>query len=66
MTDTRINKLAAILVDHSTQVRKGDRVAITTTTAAEPLVHALYELVLDRGGYPHILFDFEGLVSLIR
>ncbi|GAJ09570.1 unnamed protein product, partial [marine sediment metagenome] len=33
--------------------------AITTTTAAEPLVKAIYELVLDRGGYPHVLFDFQ-------
>jgi aminopeptidase len=60
LTDTRIHKFAQILVDHSTKVGKGDRVAITTTTTAEPLVRALYELVLERGGYPHVLFDFEG------
>lgn len=65
MTDTRVHKFAQILVDHSTQVRKGDRVGITTTTAAEPLVQALYELVLDRGGYPHVLFDFEGQDELL-
>jgi len=38
----------------------GSRVAITATTAAEPLARALFELVLDRGGNPHILFDLPG------
>jgi aminopeptidase len=65
LTDTRIYKFAQILVDHSTQVREGDRVAITTTMTAEPLVKALYEMVLERGGYPHVLFDFEGQDELI-
>jgi aminopeptidase len=60
LTDTRIQKFAQILVDHSTQVRKGDRVAITTSTAAEPLVRVLYEHILERGGFPHVLFDFAG------
>lgn len=64
MTDTRIHKFAQILVDHSTQVQKGDRVGITTSTTAEPLVQALYELVLDRGGYPHIIMDIEGQEEL--
>ncbi len=60
MNDTRIQKFAQILVDHSTHVSESDRVAITTTTAAEPLVKAIYQLVLDRGGYPHVLMDFDG------
>ncbi|MGE5220823.1 MAG: aminopeptidase [Omnitrophica WOR_2 bacterium] len=55
MTDSRIEKLANILVDYSTGVKPGDRVAIETITVAEPLVRALYERVLERGGQPHIL-----------
>lgn len=55
MTDTRIQKLARILVDHSTAVRPGDRVAIESLTFAEPLVREVYRQVLDRGGFPHIL-----------
>jgi aminopeptidase len=50
-------KLAKILVDHSTCVKKGDRVAIETTTNAEALVKDIYELVLQRGGYPHLLLN---------
>jgi aminopeptidase len=60
LTDLRIQKFAQILVDHSTRVQPGDKVAITATTAAEPAVRALYELVLDRGGYPHVLMEFAG------
>ena len=58
MKDLRAFKFAQILVDHSTNVQPGDHVAITTMTAAVPIVQALYELILDRGGYPHVLMDF--------
>ncbi|HEX9029698.1 MAG TPA: aminopeptidase [Anaerolineales bacterium] len=58
MTDSRIQKFARILVDYSTNVQPGDRVAIYTSTAAEALVQALYARILDRGGYPHVLLDF--------
>ena len=60
VTDLRIQKFAQILVDHSTAVKPGDKVAITASTAAETAVKALYELVLERGGYPHTLIDFAG------
>lgn len=60
MTDTRIDKFARILVDYSTRVNPGDRVAITATTAAEPFLKTLYGLILDRGGYPHLLVDLPG------
>jgi aminopeptidase len=57
LTDTRIQKLARILVDHSAAVQPGDRVAIETTTNAEELVREVYELVLQRGGHPHLLLN---------
>ena len=57
MTDTRIKKLARVLVDHSAEVQPGDRVAIETTTNAEVLVREVYELVLQRGGHPHLLLN---------
>jgi aminopeptidase len=57
MTPQRYQKLAQILVDHSTSVKPGDRVAIETTTNAEALVRYIYELVLQRGGHPHILLN---------
>jgi aminopeptidase len=57
MPDPRVERLAQILVDHSTQVRAGDRIAIEATTAAEPLVRALCAAIFDRGGHPHLLLE---------
>jgi len=57
MTDQRIENLARILVDHSARIQPGDRVLIEATTAAEPLVRALYGLILERGGSPQPLID---------
>ena len=65
MADPRVEKFARILVDYSTRVGPGDRVAITSTTAAEPLVRELYALVLERGGHPHLLFDLPGQDELL-
>ena len=55
--DKRIKKFAHILVDHSAQIVAGDRVLIESTTAAAPLVEALYETVLERGGHPYPLIE---------
>jgi aminopeptidase len=60
LTDTLIQKFAQILVDHSSGVKQGDIVAITSSTAAVPLVRELYRFILKRGGHPHFLLDFPG------
>lgn len=57
MADIRVERLAKILVDHSAQIKPGDRVAIEATTAAEPLVRALYSTILERGGQPYLLLE---------
>ena len=57
MSDIRHKKFAQIIVDHSTQVKPGDKVAITASTAAEPVVRELYEQTLERGGHPHLLLN---------
>lgn len=53
--DPRVENLAKILVHHSAGIVPGDRVAIEATTAAEPLVRALYREILTAGGYPYPL-----------
>jgi aminopeptidase len=53
--DPRIKNLAKILVYHSARIVEGDRVAIEATTAAEPLVRALYREILAAGGHPYPL-----------
>jgi aminopeptidase len=57
LTDQRVFNFARILVEYSTQVKPGDKVGITSTTAAEPLMRELIALVLANGGYPHLLLD---------
>jgi aminopeptidase len=57
LVDPRVVKLAQILVSHSAQIKPGDRVAIEATTAAEPLVRALYASILEHGGHPHLLLE---------
>jgi aminopeptidase len=58
LSDIRVDNFARILVDYSMKVKPGERVGIYTAMAAEPLVQALYALILERGAYPHALFDF--------
>jgi aminopeptidase len=64
LSDLRATKFAQIIVDYSTRIKPNDRVAITATTLAEPVVTALYTLILDRGGLPHLLFDLPGQEEL--
>ncbi len=52
MRDQRVDALAQILVRYSTKVQPGDVCVIQSTTAAEPLVQAIYEEVLRAGGLP--------------
>lgn len=59
MNDTNLQKFARILIEHSTKVKPGDKVAITSSTIAEPLMLTLYEQTLKAGAYPHILLDLQ-------
>ena len=52
MKDIRIEKLADVLVNYSTNVKSGDVVMIAGSTVGAPLVTALYEQVLRAGGHP--------------
>jgi len=45
-------KMAQVLTEYSVPVQKGDLVVINAPVEAMPLIEALYEAVLDRGGHP--------------
>src|SRR3954454_1699930 len=60
MRDPRVEALAQILVRYSTKVQKGDVCSIASTTAAEPLVQAVYEEVLRAGGLPIMQLQTSG------
>ena len=49
--DSRVEKMAEVLINYSTAVQPGDRVLIRATSpAAEPLLQALYQKSLRAGG----------------
>jgi len=50
--DPRVTNLARILVHHSTRVKRGDVCAIEGESAAEPLLIAVFQEVLEAGGHP--------------
>jgi aminopeptidase len=58
--DIRVANLAQILVGYSTKVGEGETVAIEGSTAAEPLVAAVYDEVLAAGGHPVVSLSFDG------
>jgi aminopeptidase len=58
--DQRAEALAQILVRYSTRVGRGDACVIQSSTAAEPLVQAVYEEILRAGGLPVMLLTTTG------
>ena len=62
MSDSRVQKFAKVLVEHSTQIAPGDRVLIEATTAAEPLVRELFIRIMEKGGHPHPMIAFPGMM----
>jgi aminopeptidase len=64
MADPRLTNLAKILVEYSTKVKKGDRVAIRTQPVALPLVTEVYKQVLQAGGLPYV--QLGGLRSYVE
>ena len=64
MADPRVVRLANILVDYSVKVQPGERVTISGLTTVAPLIEAVYQRVLERGGLPHLLLNLPGLAAL--
>ena len=63
MRDQRAEALAQILVRYSTKVKEGDVCVVQGTTAAEPLVLAVYEEVLRAGGLPILQMSPEDAMA---
>ena len=58
-------KLAKILTEYCRPVHEGDYVLIRAAIVAEPLIEALYEAVLKRGGNPHVVVDLANLDEIL-
>ncbi len=57
--NTVLERWAEVLVDYSTELKPGDRVAIGGGVAAEPLLRAIYRLALTRGALPVLAPSFS-------
>jgi aminopeptidase len=68
MRDSRITKLADVLVNYSIGVKKGQSVRITGRPVCQALVIELYRKVLEAGGHPIIRMapDETGEIFLKR
>jgi aminopeptidase len=62
VSDLRVQKFAKVLVEHCTRVIPGDRVLIEATTVAEPLVRELFIQIMEKGGHPHPMIAFPGMM----
>jgi aminopeptidase len=63
--DSRLDKLAQVLVRYSTAVRPGDVVSLVGPPPAEPLLVALYREVLCAGGHPIIVMAPEACTEAL-
>lgn len=61
MADPRVEKLADILVNHSVNVQKGERVLISGDPNGAPLIKEIYRKVLQQGGKPITEIGLPGL-----
>jgi aminopeptidase len=52
--DQRLDKLAEVLVNYSTQVKPGQLVRLSGDPVALPLLEAIYEAVLRAGAHPYL------------
>lgn len=61
MVDPRIIKLAKLLVEHSTKVKKGDHVVINASSHSELLVKEVFKRCILKGAYPSVHMIPQGL-----
>ncbi len=62
--DIRTERLGRVLADYSVNVQPGQRVGILAYPSATPLVQAVYERILERGGHPIPLGLFPELKEI--
>jgi aminopeptidase len=63
MSDPRIERLAAVLVDYSIGAEEGQEITIEAPSAAAPLVREVYRRVLAAGAHPLPRIGIEGMIE---
>jgi aminopeptidase len=65
MNDPRYDRLAALLLEHSLELRSGQVLRIQGTAAAAPLILALHREAVLRGAHAYASVDLEELKELL-
>ncbi len=65
MRDQRLDKLAQVITQYSTSIRKGDLVAIVCDQVAFPAVEAVYEAAIKAGAHPCWVPASEDLTEIM-
>lgn len=58
-------KLARVITEYSTEISDGDFVVIIGSPKAIPLIEALYQAVLERGGHPTTVIGLPSLTEIL-
>ncbi|GAB4108063.1 MAG: aminopeptidase [Phycisphaeraceae bacterium] len=64
MRDPRLDKLARVLIEYSTQIKPGQIVRLTGAPVAIPLLEALYEAALKAGAFPYVKCQPDTLANI--
>jgi len=65
MREPRIDRLAEVLVQYSTAVKRGELVSLVGPPVTEPLILALYREVLKAGGHPMVVMEPEACAEIL-
>jgi aminopeptidase len=65
LADSRIERLADVLVNYSTSVQEGDLVLLETTPVAAPLLRELYHSTIHAGGHPAVRIGLDGATEAL-
>ena len=60
MVDIRVQRMAKVLVQYCIGARKGDRLAVRSEPAAQPLLLEIYREALRAGAHPELLLSLPG------
>jgi aminopeptidase len=65
MPDSRVVRVAHVLVDYSIDVQPGELVAISGDAVSAPLILSVTQRVLERGGHPYLQVGLGDVADLI-
>lgn len=65
MKDPRIAKMAEVLVNYSTKIKNGDRVYLSGSDLAKPVLTELFRSALKRGAYPQVHMECDGISEIM-